>query len=360
MIGMGGPKIGFREKIAVWLQMSTGLLAQGQRVEEFESEFRSVSKTDRVIAVNSGTSALHLGCLALGLGPGDEVIVPAFTFAASANAVELTGAKAVFCDVDPIYFTLDPVLVEELITPRTKAIMVVHLFGQMAAMTEISAIAKAHNLAIIEDAAQAHGAYVDGKSAGEWGDFGAFSFYPTKNITTSEGGAVTTNSEKIEKMVRLLRNQGMLERYKNEVIGLNNRMTEISAVIGLVQLKRLAKFNETRIRNSEFLNRRLRNVEGLQIPLVRENSRHVFHQYTLVVSGNRSQFVNSMKELGVACGVYYPVPLHKLKSFSPNHAKLPVSENLSHHCVSLPIHPGLKKRDLARIANAVLETMKTL
>lgn len=360
MIEMGGPFIGIREKVAVWRQMSSGSLAQGKRVLEFETKFGETLNVDHVIAVNSGTSALHLGCLALGLGPGDEVIVPSFTFAASANAIELTGAKAVFCDIDLDFLTIDPNLIQNLITPRTKAIMAVHLFGQMADMVAIKKIADAHNLWIIEDAAQAHGASLVGIKAGQWGNFAAFSFYPTKNITTSEGGVVVTNSKELDRAVRLLRNQGMLERYQNEVIGFNNRMTELSAVIGLVQISRLAKLNKKRLQNSRYLDRRFRGSVGIKIPNVRESSEHVFHQYTLLIDGNRDEFVSKLIDRGISCGVYYPTPVHKLKSFSPNSISLPISEYVSSHCVSLPINPRLKKYQMRRIADAVLKVVQAL
>lgn len=360
MIGMGGPYIGLREKIAVWRQMSTGMLAQGEKVLAFEDNFRKISKTENVVAVNSGTSALHLGILALNLSAGDEVIVPAFTFAASANAVELTGAKVVFCDIEPEYFTIDPELIANLVTPRTKAIMAVHLFGQMANMVAIKKIADDHGLIVIEDAAQAHGAELEGVRAGGWGDFAAFSFYPTKNITTGEGGAVATNSKALDRMVRLLRNQGMIERYKYEVAGLNNRMTEIAAAIGLVQLRRLESLNKKRIRNSKYLLTRLRNVRGLKLPEIRPNSIHVFHQFTVILEKNRDRFLEEMKLLGVSCGVYYPEPLHKIKPYIANNLDMPASEFVSAHCVSLPIHPGLSKRELRKISTSVEKALSKL
>jgi perosamine synthetase len=354
MIGLGGPTLGFSEKLAVWAQLSSGKLAQGQQVDKFEKSFAGWIGAQNAVAVNSGTSALHIGNLALGLGPGDEVIVPSFTFAASANSVALTGATPVFCDVDPIYFTLDPQAVEKLITPKTKAIMTVHLFGQMSDMTALKFIAEEHNLFLIEDAAQAHGASLQGVGAGSWGDYAAFSFYPTKNMTTGEGGAITTASEDLLRMARLLRNQGMLERYRNEVVGLNNRMTEIAAVIGLAQLKKIDGFNKKRIRNASILTEELCCVPGVQVPVVRPDSTHVFHQYTILIAGDRDVFANKLRSVGVDCATYYPVPVHQLPAFASAEV-LPVSDYLSKHCLSVPVHPSLSPGQILKVAKAVRE-----
>ena len=356
LITLGGPRIGFREKFEVWKQMSSGQLAQGAKVLEFEKLFAQWSGFANVIATNSGTSALHVGNLALGLGPGDEVIVPSFTFAASANSIALTGARPVFCDIDERTFTLDPNQIEDLITPKTRAIMVVHLYGQMADMPKIMEIAKKHNLFVIEDAAQAHGASIDGKPAGSWGDFGVFSFYPTKNMTTGEGGAISTSSSEIDRKCRLLRNQGMIERYKNEVVGLNNRMTEIAAVIGIQQLKRLDRFNRLRARNARLLDDLLGNVPGISIPHVRTGAVHVYHQYTILVDQNRDQVAKQLTSKGVQSAVYYPTPVHRLPAYSQD-LNLPNSESVAARCLSLPIHPGLKVRDIYAIAKAVKDSL---
>jgi dTDP-4-amino-4,6-dideoxygalactose transaminase len=356
MIGLGGPTLGLSEKLAVWAQLSSGKLAQGEQVAKLEKSFAAWLGAKNAIAVNSGTSALHIGNLALGLGPGDEVIVPSFTFAASANSVALTGATPVFCDVDPIYFTLDSLAVEKLITPKTKAIMTVHLFGQMSDMTALKALADKHDLFLIEDAAQAHGASLNGVGAGSWGDYAAFSFYPTKNMTTGEGGAITTASEDLVRMARLLRNQGMLERYRNEVVGLNNRMTEIAAVIGLAQLQRIDGFNSKRIRNASILTEELCCVPGIELPVVRPNSTHVFHQYTILVAGDRDAFASELRLAGVDSGTYYPVPIHKLPAFASSEV-LPVSDYLSKHCLSLPVHPSLSPCQIRKVAKAVRQVV---
>jgi perosamine synthetase len=356
LIQLGKPQIGLSEKISVWRQLSSGHLAQGSKVLEFERKFSKLSGTDHVIAVNSGTSALHIGNLSLGLGPGDEVILPSFTFAASANSVALTGAKPVFCDVDPDFFTLDPTKVRALITARTKAIMAVHLYGQMSDMEALKELASEFDLLLIEDAAQAHGAAQNGRPAGSWGNFAAFSFYPTKNMTTGEGGAITTNSVDLNRMSRLLRNQGMIERYKNEVVGLNNRMTEISAVIGIMQLRKLKKFTSLRIRNAEILTDLLGDVKGIQLPKIRKNSIHVFHQYTILVDSERDKFSVELEKLGVKSAVYYPEAVHKLPAYGED-INLPVTESLNARCLSIPVHSALKKKEVYKVAKAIRKVL---
>lgn len=356
-VGLGGPNIGLREKLVTWKQLSSGQLAQGKKVAEFEERFKSVSSTDFCVAVNSGTSALHVGLLAAGIGPGDEVIVPSFTFAATANSVALTGATPIFCDVEQDFFTLDPLHVEELITPRTKAIMTVHLYGQMSDMAALQALAKKHNLHLFEDAAQAHGASLEGKPAGSWGDFGAFSFYPTKNMTTGEGGLISTSNPKLARASQMLRNQGMLQRYKNEVVGLNNRMTEVAAAIGLVQLTRLKKFNESRMNNADFYFQTLSGVSGIQLPQVRPNSTHVFHQFTLQVHEGRDLIHSRLAELGVDTGVYYPTPVHQLPAFSQT-IDLPVTQRLTETCLSIPIAPSTTKSQLKFVVKAIRQVLE--
>ena len=352
MIGLGGPTVGLAEKLAVWRQLSSGQLAQGAKVAEFESKFGLWSGCQNVVALNSGTSALHIGNLALGIGLGDEVIVPSFTFAASANAIALTGATAVFCDVEPLYFTLDVEKARGLITPRTRAIMAVHLYGQMADMAALQELADEFDLLLIEDASQAHGALLNGIPAGSWGDFGAFSFYPTKNMTTGEGGALTTSRVDVDRTARLLRNQGMIERYKNEVVGLNNRMTEIGAAIGIQQLKRINGFNSKRIRNAGVLSGMLDGLSGIQVPTVRPNSKHVFHQYTITVAQDRDGFSRELAKLNVQSAVYYPTPVHRLPAFQID-ADLPVTETLASTCLSLPVHPSLSRARVSAVAMAV-------
>jgi dTDP-4-amino-4,6-dideoxygalactose transaminase len=354
-IKMARPIIGLGERRAVDKVLRSGALAQGARVLEFEGQFSQLVSGRPCVATNSGTSALHIAMLALGIGPGDEVIVPSFTFAATANSVALTGATPVFVDIDRDFFTMDPTSVEAAITPKTRAVMPVHLYGHMADMTRISEIARKNDLLIIEDAAQAHLATWDGKPAGAWGDAAAFSFYPTKNMTTGEGGMIALSDKEVERRSRLYRNQGMEIRYQNEVVGLNNRMTEIEAAIGLVQLKKVARWTSKRQSNAKFLSE---NLDQVIAPKIAAEAAHVFHQFTVKVEGHhRDKFAAELKRRGVGCDVYYPIPVHRLPSFDSK-VDLPITEQIKDVCLSLPVHPSLTKSDLNRIVETVNSVAK--
>jgi dTDP-4-amino-4,6-dideoxygalactose transaminase len=349
------PIIGDEERAAVDRVMRSGMIAQGPEAAAFEKEFGEALVGGReCVAVNSGTSGLHLGLLAAGIGPGDEVIVPSFTFAATANSVALTGATPVFADIERDSFCLDPASVESVVTERTAAIMPVHLYGQSADMTGLGAVAERHGLAIFEDAAQAHGATFDGRLVGTFGVFGMFSLYPTKNMTSGEGGMVSCDGEVAHRM-RLLRNQGMAKQYENELVGFNNRLTDIHAAIGRVQLTKLPGWNEDRRRNAAFLDANLANVV---VPPVREGSTHVYHQYTIRVEGDRDRMATALREeYGVGCGVYYPIPNHRLPSFGLE-LDLPETERAAREVISLPVHPSLSADDLERIVEAVNSVAK--
>lgn len=351
MIPVAKPIIGDDERAAVDAVLASGGLAQGPRVAQFEEGFSAWVDGATCVAVNSGTSALHLGMLAAGIGPGDEVIVPSFTFAATANAVALTGATPVFVDIDPVTFCIDPKAVEAAITPRSRAVVPVHLYGHPADMTALVPMAQEHGLTIIEDAAQAHGAQWDGKAVGSFGTVGAFSFYPTKNMTSGEGGMVTTGDPGVARAVRLLRNQGMEARYQNEVVGLNNRMTDIHAAIGIAQLGKLRRWTEQRRENAQFLSS---NLRGVICPTEALDAVHVFHQYTIRVPDDRDGFAAALQQRGVGSGVYYPIPVHRLPSFGVD-IDLPVTEQVASDCLSLPVHPSLSRDDLERIVEAVNE-----
>ncbi|MBV7364135.1 DegT/DnrJ/EryC1/StrS family aminotransferase [Actinomycetaceae bacterium TAE3-ERU4] len=357
MIPAARPLIGKEERDAVDAVLRSGMVAQGPQVAAFESEFSEHFVDSReCVAVNSGTSGLHLGLLAAGIGPGDEVIVPSFTFAATGNSVALTGAKPVFADIELDYFCLDPKSVEASITENTKAIMPVHLYGHPAAMKELQEIADRHGLVIFEDAAQAHGATLDGKPVGSFGEFGMFSLYPTKNMTSGEGGMVSCIDEEFARRVRLLRNQGMERQYANELVGLNNRMTDIHAAIGREQLKKVDAWTRTRQENARFLTE---NIEGVLTPKVASGATHVYHQYTIrVVDQDRDDFARRLREeYLVGCGVYYPIPNHRLDSLAPYAPglELPVTEEAAKSVISLPVHPALSESDLERIVKAVNE-----
>jgi len=355
-IRLAAPIIGPNEIEAVERVLRSGMLAQGPEVAAFEAEFAAVAGGGHAIAVNSGTSALLLGLLAAGVEAGHEVIVPSFTFAATANAVVLAGGSPVFVDIDPDTFCIDPTAIEAAITERTRAVIPVHLYGHPANMTAISAIAKEHNLLVLEDAAQAHLAAIDGRPVGSFGDVAAFSFYPTKNMTTGEGGMVVTRDETIATRVRLLRNQGMEQRYRNEIPGYNMRMTDIQAAIGREQLKSLPNWTSLRQGNARVLDGRL---AGVEIPHVQAECTHVYHQYTVrVPGGERDRLAEGVREQGIGCDVYYPVPVHRLPAFGLD-LDLPETDRAAREVLSLPVHPGLTERQLETIAtsvNAIVES----
>ncbi|WP_403023511.1 DegT/DnrJ/EryC1/StrS family aminotransferase [Salinibacterium sp. GXW1014] len=355
MIPAAKPIIGDEEREAVDRVMRSGMLAQGPEVAAFEDEFSRIVDGRYSVAVNSGTSALHMALIAAGVGAGDEVIVPSFSFAATANAVHLAGATAIFADIDIDSFCLDPRAAEAAITPRTRAIMPVHLYGHPAAMVQFAKLAKKHGLKLIEDAAQAHAAALDGVSVGAWGDAACFSFYPTKNMTSGEGGMVTTPSEETARVIRLLRNQGMEKRYANEIVGFNTRMTDLHAAIGRVQLTKLAGWTAKRQSNAAFLTE---HITGVITPSVADGAVHVYHQYTIRVDGrDRDAFAAELTERGVGNGVYYPTPIHRLPSFELE-LDLPQTEKAAAEVISLPVHPSLSQGDLETIVSAVNDVAK--
>ncbi len=353
MIHIASPVIGDEEKQGVLEVLDSGMLAQGSKVKALEEAFAEYCGVEHAVATSSGTTALHVALLANGIGEGDEVITSPFTFIASANSVLFTGARPVFVDIDPATFNLDPDLVEAAITPRTKAIMPVHLFGLPADMGPLMALAEEHGLAVIEDACQAHGADYEGKKAGSFGT-GCFSFYPTKNMTTGEGGMITTDNEQLAEQCRVIRQHGMRRRYYHDELGYNFRMTDVHAAIGLGQLEKLERFNQARIANAAYFSQHL---EGVTIPDVPDDRRHVFHQYTIrVPDGRRDALREQLKDKGVGTGIYYPVPIHKQTYYTQElgyDVSLPEAEKAADEVLSLPVHPALSQEDLETIVEAV-------
>ncbi|WP_141578951.1 DegT/DnrJ/EryC1/StrS aminotransferase family protein [Actinomadura sp. WMMA1423] len=349
------PVIGEAEIEAAVRVLRSGRVVQGPEVAAFEEEFSELVAGRHCVAVNSGTSALHLSLMALGVGPGDEVIVPSFTFAATANVVRLVGAEPVFVDIEPGSFCVDPDAVAAAVGPRTAAIMPVHLYGHPAAMDRVGALAERHGLAVVEDACQAHGAAQNGVPAGAMGTIGCFSFYPTKNMHALEGGMITTADAETARTLRLLRNQGMEQRYANEIVGANVRLTDVAAAIGRVQLGRLPAWTERRIANARFLDAK---ITGAATPSVAAGVRHVYHQYTVRVPGDRDAFQQRLEERKVGSAVYYPTPVHRLRPFRKDGAPdprwdLPETERAAAEVLSLPVHPSLADDELARVADAV-------
>ena len=353
MIAIARPLIGAEEEAAVRDVLASGQLAQGAQVAAFERRFAELCQVREAVAVSSGTAALHLALLAHGIGPGDEVITTPFSFAATANVIVLVGATPVFVDIEPETYTIDPAQVEAAITPRTRAILPVHLYGSPCDMPRLQRIAAAHNLVIIEDACQAHAATIDGKPVGSFGT-GCFSFYSTKNMTTGEGGIVTTNDPEVADRVRLLRSHGQRLRYEHISLGYNLRMTDIQAAIGLVQLEKLEHFTQRRIANAAVLTERL--SPWLTTPIVRPGHRHVYHQYTVRIPHERDAWVRALAERGVGTAIHYPYPIHQ-QPFYVEHGgtvSLPQAEAAAREVLALPVHPGLSADDVATVAEEVL------
>ena len=346
------PLLGEAEQRAVAAVLASGHLVQGPQTEAFEHEYAATVAGRECIAVSSGTAALHLALLAAGIGPGDEVIVPSFTFAATANAVRLVGADPVFADIDAASYCLDPAAAAAALTPRSAAIIPVHLYGHPADMPALRAIADRAGLLLVEDAAQAHLAAYDGAPAGALGDIAAFSFYATKNMTTGEGGMVVTADEQLARRVRLLRNQGMLERYRHELVGMNLRMTDLAAAIGRCQLERLPEWTAARRRNAAQLDAGLR-IAGR--PARVGPIDHAYHQYT-IRHEQRDRLAAALAEAGIGTAVHYPRGVHEMPAYAEprwRDAVLPRTERARSEVLSLPVRPDLAEAELDRIIAAV-------
>lgn len=354
MIPISKPFIGEAEKAAVLEVLESGMLAQGPRTAKLEEKWAAACGVKFAIATSSGTTALHIALLAHGIGPGAEVITTPFTFVASVNTILYVGARPVFVDIEAETFNINPDLIEAAITPATAAIMPVHLYGYPCDMDPILAIAARHNLAVIEDAAQAIGADYRGKRVGGFGT-GCFSLYATKNVMSGEGGMITTDDETLARQCRLLRNHGMERRYYHDILGYNFRMTDLHAAIGLAQIARLEEFTAARRANAEYLTH---GIESVVTPAVRPGYGHVWHQYTVRMDGGRDRdaAVKQLNAAGVGAGIFYPVPANRqrhLVEMGLGDADLPVAERLAQEVISLPVHPQLSQADLETIVNEV-------
>ena len=357
-IPVARPVIGQDEISAVTAVLESGMLAAGERVSEFERNFADYCGTTHAVAINNGTAALHAALLAADIGHGDEVIVPSFSFIATATAVSMTGAKPIFVDVDEQKFGIDPAKVQENVTPKTKAVIGVHLFGQPFDIQGIKQVCESHNLILIEDAAQAQGAMFNGEKTGGFGQFGCFSFYATKNMTTGEGGMVTTSEKAFADRLRLLINHGQSEKYLHTRLGYNYRMTDIAAAIGLVQLKKLEKFNTRRRKNAEYYDSHI-SVKGLVTPVVAPGMHHVYHQYVIRLTDEfpmkRADFLEYLKAKGIGTAVHYPIPIHRqplyANALEPD--TCPVSTSLASSVMSIPVHPLLDQKELTYISDAI-------
>jgi dTDP-4-amino-4,6-dideoxygalactose transaminase len=355
MIPISKPDIGAAEEAAVLDVLRSGMLAMGRRTAAFEEAWAAYCGVGHAVLMSNGTVAQEAILHALGIGPGDEVITVSFSFNATVSAILRAGARPVFVDIREDDFCMDPAQVEAAITPRTRAIMPVHLYGLMADMDALADIARRHGLTIIEDAAQAHGARYRGRRAGQFGP-AMFSLYATKNLMTGEGGFATTDDDDVADRLRLFRNHGMRVRYYHEELGTNYKPTDLAAAIGLAQLERLDERTERRRANAAYLTANL--AGDYLVPAVPEGREHVWHQYVVRFPGERQAVIDGLTERGIGTLIYYPVPIHRqayLQAYVPGAETLdlPVTDRLSDEVLAIPVHPRLSEEDLAAIVAAV-------
>jgi dTDP-4-amino-4,6-dideoxygalactose transaminase len=338
-----------------------GAFAGGPFVDDFEEHFAAFCECHYCIGVGSGTDALWLALLACGVGPGDEVITVPNTFMATAEAITYCGAKPVFVDVDALTYTMDPTLIEEAITSRTKAVIPVHLFGQPADMDPILEIARSHRLLVIEDAAQAHGAEYKGKRVGSLGDAGCFSFYPGKNLgALGEAGAVVTNDQQLQQKIRILRDHGQIQKYHHAMVGWNARMDGIQGAVLAVKLRHLEKGNELRRSHAARYDNALSDIESIMPPFTAAYAKHVYHIYAIRVH-RRDELVQSLAKSGVACGIHYPVPIHLQAAYQQLGypiGSFPITERTARQFISLPMFPELTSEQIELVTTALNQTAR--
>ena len=355
MIPIAAPRLGEEEKSRVLDVIDGGMLADGPEVRSFESEFATAVDADYGVATSNGTTALHAALEALGIGPGDTVATTPFTYIATANAVSFCGADLELVDIDPETYNIDPDALEDRLAAGADldAVVAVHLYGLPAAMGRLRDLADEYDVALVEDAAQAHGAAVEGRSVGSLGDVACFSFYPTKNMTTGEGGMITTDDEAIERRARRFVDHGRAEGggYDHPEIGHNFRMTSIAAAIGRAQLERLPSFVEARRSNADLLTDRLADTRA-SMPVEPDGFRHAYHQYTIRYEA-RDELATALEERGIGTGVYYPTPIHRQGAYDHLDASAPVAERCAAEVLSIPVHPGLSDEDVHAVADAV-------
>ncbi|GCL72383.1 DegT/DnrJ/EryC1/StrS family aminotransferase [Paenibacillus naphthalenovorans] len=357
MISIAKPIIDENEKRLVLEVLESGELASGRYVKQFEEMFAAYTGVSYGVAASSGTTALHAALIAMGIGPGDKVVTTPFSFIASANAILYCGAVPVFCDVKSDTFHIDPIKLEEVLQKEkdVKAVIVVHLYGLPADMKEICEIADRYQVLVLEDCAQSHGASYQGKTVGSLGSAGAFSFYPTKNMTTGEGGLITTNLQSIAEKARCFINHGQMERYNHVMLGHNFRLTNIQAAIGIAQLGKINDFNQRRLHNANYLNQNI-HVDWAQKPFVPEDRTHVYHQYTLKLSVDRERFIAHLQENQIGYGLHYQTtipnqPVYRELGYRAE--EFPVSLSLAQSVISLPVHPSLTNEELEKVCDAV-------
>lgn len=366
-IPINKPILDERESKAVLAVIESGKLTDGsyeggRSVREFEGKVKGLLGAKHAVAVNSGTAALHCAMLALGIREGDEVVVPSFTFVATANVVLACGAKPVFVDTKADY-NLDPAAFRKAVTKRTKAVIPVHLYGYPADMDEIHEVADAHSIHVVEDAAESLGAQYKGRQTGTLSDAGCFSMYATKVATSGEGGAISTNSDALADRLRMVRNHGMLHGYDSRYLGFNYRMTEIAAAIGSVQMDKLGGFLDARRRNAKYLMERAGKVSGAEFTQRLADRTHVFYLYTLYVKKNRDAIQKRLNKNGVGAAVYFRTPVHKTPLYAGmglSRKRLKNTEDATRHVLSLPVHPGLGRAEMERVASEFLAAAREL
>jgi len=353
MIPVANPDVGQKARDGVQSVFDRGQLADGEEVRRFEAEFADFCETDHAVATTNGTTALHAGLEALDIGPGDAVVTTPFSFVASANAIVHAGATPVFADIDPATLTLDPAAVETVLNERDDiaAILAVHLYGTPAEMDALRSLADDHDVFLVEDAAQAHGAEYNGDRVGSLGDLACFSFYPTKNMTSGEGGMITTDDAEVADRAARFCDHGRTDGYEHAEIGHNFRMTSLCAAIGRAQLERLPEFNLARRGHAAYLDERLRGA-SVEIPVEPRGARSVYHQYT-IRSENRDSLQRHLDANGVGSAVYYPTPIYRQPAYDDITETFPVAERAADRVLSIPVHPGLSAEDLNTVATAV-------
>ena len=357
MINIAKPSLGAEEKEAVCRVIDSGMIASGSVVDDFNRQFSDYIGVKHGIATSNGTTALEVALRALGIGPGDKVLTTPFSFIASTNAILYAGATPVFADIDPKTFNISADKIEEKLKKHRdiKALLIVHLYGQTCDMDTIMPLVKEHNLLLVEDCAQAHSATYNGKKAGTFGDIAAFSFYPTKNMTTGEGGMITTNNDDLAERCSLLISHGMKVRYYHDMIGYNYRMTNIAAAIGLCQLKKLDGFNKSRNQNADYFNGNIKN-QYVRLPYRQEAAYHNYHQYTIMIGdGRRDDFIKYLGANNVGSCVYYPLSIPEQKCYEAMDIEkaFPVTDKVKKEVVSIPVHPLLTQAEVSTIAEVI-------
>jgi dTDP-4-amino-4,6-dideoxygalactose transaminase len=364
-IPVNKPMIGEDEKKAVLDVVSSGMLVNpsfegGEQVRAFEGKLRKLLGVKHAVAVNSGTAALHTVLMALGVKPGDEVVVPSFTFLATANVVLACGAKPVFVDIKDDY-NMDPDAFRKAVTRKTKAVIPVHVYGYPADMDEIREIAGSKSVKVVEDAAESLGATYKGVQTGKLSDAGCFSLYATKVVTSGEGGAISTDDDDLAELLRLVRNHGQVHGYDSRHLGYNYRLPEMSAALASVQMDRLDGFLEARERNAKRLMEMLGSVDGAEFTQDATDRTHCYYLYTLRLKKGRDRVKESLAAAGVGSGVYWPVPVHRTPLYQGlgySKKKLPRTEDAAKRVLSIPVHPGVSQGDLKRVGDAFLSAAR--